>query len=169
MLFCSGTFRAYVPCWPSNDKTFSIIKNTDMIKRSGLFLFFVFKLGLKVNFCFCFSCRCYSSYVKELKTSLTVSTHYVVPLSLCPLVFVCISFLQLSFMAHQNKLADSFTFLPHNLIFIQWKRMFFFFCFFFLYPQLNLTRAPWKGSCYDYITSSGFIHWIEQLIRFLPM
>lgn len=33
-------------------KTFSIIKNTDMIKRSGLFLFFVFKLGLKVNFCF---------------------------------------------------------------------------------------------------------------------
>lgn len=100
-------------------KIFSIIKNTDMIKRSGLFLFFVFKLGLKVNFCFCFSCRCYSSYVKELKTSLTVSTHYVVPLSLCPLVFVCISFLQLSFMAHQNKLADSFTFLPHNLIFIQ--------------------------------------------------
>lgn len=136
------------------------------------------------SFCFCFFSRCYSSYVKELKTSLTVSKLQSILFPLlhsAPGTYPCVTkqlmrdFLKYilshtsaitSFfpppMARQNKLADSSSFRP-NLIFIHSVKEDAFFS-----PPIKFNKSPLKSSCYDYITNSGFIQWIKQLIRFLP-
>lgn len=140
----------------------------------------VFLTWTTVIFCFCFFSRCYSSYVKELKTSLTVSTQSILLLYPPPprapdicwrvtkqsmhdfLKYIVTHFCIFFFMARQNKLADSSSFRP-NLIFIHSVKEDVFFS-----PPIKFNKSPLKSSCYDYITNSGFIQWIKQLIRFLP-
>ncbi len=109
----------------------------------------VFLTWTTVIFCFCFFSRCYSSYVKELKTSLTVSKQYTKEHSHLLCFTLCVPSLRVTkqlmrdFLKYISSHTSAFTlflFLCHartnlqtppvsGLIwfsFIQWKRMFFF-------------------------------------------
>lgn len=140
----------------------------------------VFLTWTTVIFCFCFFSRCYSSYVKELKTSLTVSTQCTKEYSrlffftLCPVVYRIFAFYRTDdtlifwdillhtsaftiFLWHTR--TNLQTPLVSGLIwfsFIQWKRMFFS-------PPIKYNKSPLKSSCYDYV--SNLVHSVNQAIN----